>query len=92
MLLYLALVSWTQDAVPYRALTTQWRASLKLEILGLAGVGGLAFVCRQIAWQRDPIKQRCLILLVKLAPAAKKTLLRDTTGPEAGSDVCLLFP
>jgi hypothetical protein len=69
------------------------RLSTFLPVLGLAGQAlAASHSCvAKLPGSGIPSDKAVKAYFDKLAPATKKTLLHDTTGPEAGADVRLLF-
>jgi hypothetical protein len=66
------------------------RLSTFLPVLGLAGQAALAVShsCGgKLPGSKIPSDKDVKAYFDKLAPPTKKTLLHDTTGPEAGADV-----
>lgn len=74
-------------------MTTGMRVSTFLPVLGLAGQAlAAAHSCvTKLPGSGIPSDKAVEAYFDKLAPTTKKTLLHDTTGPEAGADVRLLF-
>jgi len=69
------------------------RLSTLLPVLGLVGQAlATSHSCvAKLPGKEIPSDKDVKAYFDKLAPATKKTLLHDTTGPEAGADVRLLF-
>lgn len=69
------------------------RLSTFLPVLGLAGQALAAShsCASKLPGSGIPSDKDVKSYFDKLTPATKKTLLHDTTGPEAGADVRLLF-
>jgi hypothetical protein len=70
------------------------RLSTFLPVLGLAGQALAAShsCAAKLPGSGIPSDKDVKAYFDKLTPATKKTLLHDTTGPEAGADVRLLLP